>query len=223
MDPQRLASVRYRAPPMTTAHAPCTLTIVRHGETPANTGGLWHGSLDTRLSARGERQAERVALHVARTRSDASALYASTLTRARSTAAPIAARLGLEVRVEAALCEYDLGAWEGRSYAELMREHRLFERMARDPDWCPGGGESARGVATRVADALRAIAERHRGERVVVVTHGGALTLGLGLLLDRDPSAWRRVMDNAAISELQLEPQPRLHRFNETHHLSGLA
>lgn len=208
---------------MAAAHLPCSLTIVRHGETPANTGGLWHGSLDTLLTPRGERQAERVALHVARTRSDACAVYASTLTRARRTAAPIASRLGLDVRVDAALSEYDLGTWEGRSYAELVREHRLFERMAQDPDWRPGGGESARGVGTRIAAALRGIAERHRGERVVVVTHGGALTLGLGLLLDRDPSTWRRVMDNAAVTELEVEPEPRLLRFNETHHLEGLA
>jgi broad specificity phosphatase PhoE len=95
--------------------------------------------------------------------------------------------------------------------------------MAKDPDWRPGGGESARGVATRIAGALARLAARHRGERIVVVTHGGALTLGLGLLLDADPSAWRRVMDNAAISELQLEPTPRLLRFNETQHLDGLA
>lgn len=201
----------------------CSLTIVRHGETSANTGGVWHGSLDTLLTPRGERQAERVALHVARTRGDATALYASPLARAQRTAAPIAERLRVELRADAELSEYDLGAWEGRSYAELVREHRLFERMSQDPDWRPGGGESARGVATRIAGALRRIAEQHRGERVIVVTHGGALTLGLGLLLDQDPSAWRRVMDNAAVSELELEPQPRLLRFNETLHLAGLA
>jgi broad specificity phosphatase PhoE len=202
---------------------PCTLTLVRHGQTSANTEGIWHGSLDTQLTPHGELQAERVALHLARTRGDASALYASTLSRAQRTAAPIGARLGLEVRADADLREYDLGAWEGLSYAQLIRDHRLFERMAKEPDWRPGGGESARGVATRIAGALSAIAERHRGERIVVVTHGGALTLGLGLLLDRDPSAWRRVMDNAAVSELHLEPAPRLLRFNETQHLAGLA
>ncbi|HEU4427307.1 MAG TPA: histidine phosphatase family protein, partial [Myxococcota bacterium] len=135
----------------------------------------------------------------------------------------IAQRLGLALRTDAALCEYDLGAWEGLSYAELAREHKLFERMAADPDWRPGGGESARAVATRIARALEEIARRHRGERVVVVTHGGAFTLGLGLLLDRDPSHWRRVVDNASLTELQLEPEPRLLRFNETHHLAGLA
>lgn len=208
---------------MSDAASPCTLTIVRHGETPANLGGLWHGSIDTPLTPRGERQAERAALHVARTRGDASALYASTLSRARLTAAPIAARLGLAVQLDAALCEYDLGAWEGLPYSELIEQHALFERMVREPDWRPGGGESARGVATRLAGSLRAIAARHRGERVVIVTHGGALTLALGWLIDRDLGAWRRVMSNAAVSELVLEPEPLLLRFNDALHLEGLA
>jgi broad specificity phosphatase PhoE len=202
--------------------APCTLTLVRHGETPANLAGLWHGSLDTPLTPRGERQAERVALHLARTRGDARSLYASTLTRARRTAGAIGARTGLAVATDAALCEYDLGAWEGRSYTELVRDEKLFERMAQEPDWRPGGGESSRAVAERLAGALRAIAARHPGERVVVVSHGGALTLAFGLLLDGDPGVWRRVMDNAAVSELTLHPEPRLHRFNEVHHLDGL-
>ena len=202
---------------------PCTLTIVRHGQTSANTDGVWHGSTDTHLTPHGELQAERVALHLSRTRSDATAIYSSTLTRAKRTAAAIAARFALELRTEADLCEYHLGDWEGRSYSALIKDHQLFERMAKDPDWRPGGGESARGVATRIAHALTGIAQRHRGERVVVVTHGGALTLGLGLLLDNDPSTWRRVMDNAAIAELHVEPEARLLCFNETLHLEGLG
>jgi probable phosphoglycerate mutase len=208
---------------MSLRSALCTLTLVRHGETPANLAGVWAGSLDSPLTPRGERQAARVGLHVARTRGDVRALYASTLTRARHTAAAIGARVGLEAATDVALCEYDLGAWEGRSYAELVREEKLFERMAKEPDWRPGGGESARGVAERLAGALRTIAARHAGERVVVVSHGGALTLAFGLLLDGDPGVWRRVMSNGAVSELTLVPEPRLHRFNEVHHLDGLA
>ncbi len=195
------------------------LTLVRHGQTSANVDGVWHGSIDTALTPLGCSQAERVADQLARTRSDATALYASPLTRARETARPIAERLALEPRIEHDLREYHLGAWEGIPYAELVREHRLFERMQADPDWEPGGGESARQVAERLAGRLRAIAARHPGERVIVVTHGGALTLGLGLLLDREVSAWRRVMDNCAISDLVFEPEPRLAAWNETAHL----
>jgi broad specificity phosphatase PhoE len=68
-----------------------------------------------------------------------------------------------------------------------------------------------------------AIAARHAGERVIVVSHGGALTLGLGLLLDRELSAWRRVMDNCAISDLVFDPAPSLVRWNDVAHLADPA
>ena len=202
--------------------APTLVTVVRHGETQANREGVWHGSTDTPLTDLGRLQAGRVALHLARTRPDAAAVYASPLQRARHTAAPIAERLGLAVDTADDLAEYDLGAWEGISYRELGERHRLFERMQADPDWRPGGGESARGVAERLGGAIRALAARHPGKRVVVVTHGGALTLALGWLLDGDPSTWRRVVSNASVSELAVAGGATLRSLNHTAHLSGL-
>ncbi len=199
------------------------LTIVRHGQTPANTGGVWHGSTDTPLSDEGHVQAERVAAHLARTRADAVALYSSPLTRALHTAGPIGEALGLELRVREDLQEYHLGEWEGLTYHELMTEHRLFERMHADPDWRPGGGESARQVAERLSGALRAIASQHPGERCVVVSHAGALTLAFGWLVDRDPRSWRRTMDNAAVTDLRMSDPAELVHFNETVHLDERA
>ena len=66
---------------------------------------------------------------------------------------------------------------------------------------------------------MRRIASGHPGERVVVVTHGGVLSMALGELLDGDYSNWRRVMDNGAVSELAFAPEPSLLRFNLTDHL----
>lgn len=198
------------------------LTLVRHGETTANVDGLWHGSIDSALTGRGLLQAGRVAAHLKETRADATAVYASPLARARETAAAIARALGLPVQLEPELREYHLGEWEGFPYRELHRRFQLFERMQEDPDWSPPGGESARQVAERLAGALERIARRHPLERVVVVGHGGATTLALGLLLDHSPSVWRRVMDNCAVSDLVLEPEPALLDFNVTVHLEGL-
>ncbi|MDJ0785432.1 MAG: histidine phosphatase family protein [Myxococcota bacterium] len=194
------------------------LTLVRHGETPANVEGVWHGSTDSPLTERGHEQAELVAGYLARGRADASALYASPLERTRHTAARIGDALSLEASLEEDLREYHLGDLEGVSYDVLMREHRLFERMREEPDYGPGGGESPRAVAHRFAGALRRIAAAHPGERVVVVAHGGAITLALGLLIDDDVTSWRRSMDNCAVSDLVLEPQPELLTFNECGH-----
>jgi probable phosphoglycerate mutase len=198
------------------------LTLIRHGETSANVDGVWHGSTDTPLTQRGHSQAERLARHLDEHHGDSKALYCSPLLRARETAAPIARRLGLELRIEADLREYDLGRWEGRSFAELYAKERFFEHIRRDPDFAPHGGESPRQVTVRLASALERIGASHAGERVLVIVHGGALSMALAHLLEGDYTRWERVMDNCALSELVLEPQPSLLTFNETRHLAGV-
>lgn len=203
--------------------APRTLlNLVRHGETSANVEGVWHGSTDTALTERGRAQTLRVARHLAGSIPRPVALYASPLQRAWDTALAIGEALGLEVREEPGLSEYHLGSWEGKSYLELIQTHAFFERIRRDPDYAPEGAETPRQVAERCADALRRIAAAHPAEGVAVVSHGGALTLALGLLLDGDPSTWRRVMDNCAVTQLCLSEDPELLDFNRVSHLEDL-
>lgn len=191
-----------------------TLILVRHGQTAANTGGIWHGSTDTPLSEEGRQQAQRVARGIAR-RVTPTAIYASGLERARHTAEAVAKELGMAVVVEEGLREYDLGAWEGRTYKELWEKEDLWGHMKRDPDFAPHGGESPREVSDRLVGALRQIANRHVGETVVCVSHGGALSMALGHLLDGDYSQWRRLLDNCAVAELHFGEEPALGAFNE--------
>jgi broad specificity phosphatase PhoE len=197
------------------------LTLVRHGQTSANLDGVWHGSSDTPLTETGHAQAEQVAGFLAEHSADAGVVYSSPLIRARCTAAPIAERLQLEPRVEDGLREYDIGSWEGKSFRELQEVHRLWEQIASDPDFAPHGGESPRQVIKRVSTCLRTLADRHAGERVIAVLHGGALSLALGHLLDDDASRWTRVMKNCAVSELVLDPKPELLSFNLDSHLEA--
>ena len=198
------------------------LILIRHGETQANLDGVWHGSIDTPLTERGLLQAQRVARFAAEHLRQATALYASPLQRARLTAEAIASGLELEVCVDEDLTEYNLGDWEGKTYRDLSEEHKLWHHMKRDPDFAPHGGESPRQVADRLAAALLRIAGAHPGERVIVVTHGGALSLGLAQLVDGDYTSWNRVMDNCAVSELAVDPEPQLLSFNRTEHLEGV-
>lgn len=204
------------------------LTLVRHGQTSANQDGVWHGSSDTPLTAHGERQAERVAEFLSGApHREAVVVYASPLQRACHTARPIAERLGLEVRVEPDLAEYDIGAWEGMSFRELHEVHGLWEKIASDPDFAPHGGESPRQVATRMAGCLRRIAEAHPRQRVIAVSHGGALAIGLAALLAAEPAGagapgFTRVMRNCGVSELVIEPRPELLCFDLDGHLEGL-
>ena len=198
------------------------LILVRHGETSANLDGVWHGSTDTSLTPRGRQQAERVAGYLRAEQPDASALYSSDLQRARHTAEPIANGLGLSLRLDVDLREFDLGGWEGRSFAELFEVERFWHHMARDPHYAPHGGESPLQVTQRITGVLRRIAVAHPGERVIVVAHGGALSMALAELVDGHYTQWKRVMDNCAVSELVIEPEPSLLRFNHTEHLADL-
>lgn len=198
------------------------LTLIRHGETPANTGGVWHGSTDTPLSDRGHEQARRVGQHLADASESYNHIYSSPLQRARCTAEAIGRGLGLEVKQDPGLTEYDLGSWEGKTYLELHQDYRLWERMKEDPDFAPHGGESPRQVVDRYVGTLRRIASAHPGERVIVVGHGGAISMALAELIKGTYTSWGRVMENCALSDLRFEPEPVLERFNFTDHLKGI-
>lgn len=197
------------------------LTLVRHGETSANVEGVWHGSTDTRLTDRGRTQARAVASFLI-DREPVAAVYASPLRRALDTARAIAEAFCLPVRTDPDLAEFDLGYWEGKTFLELEQEMRLWSRMRLDPDFTAPGGESPRRVATRMTGALRRISNAHPQERVVVVSHGGALSLAIEILIDGTCGEWRRVMANCAVSELVLDPEPELLAFNAIGHLEGI-
>jgi len=203
----------------TTRASPTLLTVVRHGQTAANLEAVWHGSTNTPLTEHGHGQAAAAAVFIETNFSPVTTVYASPLDRAHHTAQRIGERLGLVPQIEENLREYDLGDWEGMTFESLFHDKKLFDNMKIDPHYRPHGGESPIQVADRLVSSFRTIADRHPGERVVVVSHGGALSMAFGLLLDNDYSSWTRMMNNCAITELVLDPQPELISFNRTEHL----
>jgi probable phosphoglycerate mutase len=196
------------------------LLVLRHGEIDANLDQRWHGSTDSCLTARGHDQARRLAMHLARTHPGVVAVHTSPLERAQQTARPIAAALDVPLIISADLRELGIGVFENASYVDLAGRHRFFEQIAADLDWAPSGGESLGAVAARVVAAWRAIAGAHPAAEVVAVSHGAAIAAGLALLLDHDPRMWTRYHQrNTSVSELELEPTPRVLAFDRVDHL----
>lgn len=148
------------------------LIVIRHAETTWNREKRMQGTTDTPLSDIGRIQAQalgrRLKAH------GFSALYSSDLSRARDTALAIAEHSGRPLIVEPRLQERCFGIFEGLLAAEIMARHpdeyALF--ASRDPDYEVPGGESASGFWRRCLGCLAEIAGRHRGEEIVVVTHG---------------------------------------------------
>jgi len=146
------------------------LYLVRHGETDWNAARRIQGRTDIPLNEAGRAQAREAAEMLARQEWDA--VYASPLDRAQETARIIAARLGLgDVTIVDELIERDYGQAEGMDFDELE---------ARYPEGVHAPGQETRAeVAERVVPALLRIAERHPGERLVLVSHGGAIRAAL--------------------------------------------
>lgn len=199
------------------------LVLVRHGESqvadPAHPFPLVDGRGDPPLSPQGAEQAQRVADRLAKTRVDA--IYVTSLRRTAETAAPLAARLGLEPIVEADLAEVSLGEWEGGLYrARVAEGDPLVLRMVEEERWdVVPGAESNDMVAARVRPAIKRIVESHPGGRVVCFAHGGTIGAVLAMATGSRPFAFIG-SDNAAISEIVVVgPHWILRGFNDRSHL----
>jgi broad specificity phosphatase PhoE len=156
--------------------------LLRHGQTTWNAEGRFQGHADIPLDEVGVGQALRAARMLAALRPDT--ITSSDLTRAVSTAQPLAAITGLAITLDKDLRERSGGLWEGLVSAEI-RERWPAEHAA----WNPPEGESREAVADRVAGALqRATDGVPAGGLGVIVSHGAALRLGiervLGLAVD---------------------------------------
>lgn len=179
------------------------ILAIRHGQTDWNADSRIQGHTDIALNALGEWQAGRLAQALGDETLDV--LYSSDLARARQTAAPLAARKGLELRIDTGLRERGFGEFEGLSFAQI--EQRWPEQAAawrqRDPDFGARGGEVLRDFRNRVVATVDRLARAHRGRNIALVTHGGVLDLlyreATRVALDA-PRSWQ--LANAGINRL---------------------
>jgi len=168
--------------------APTTVLFVRHGQT-ATTGTVLPGrSPGLHLSDTGRQQAEAVADRLVSTNGKIGAVYASPLERTKETAAPIAKRLGLRVRVERDLLECDFGEWTGKQLKSLMKLPEWHTVQRYPSGFRFPGGESFPEMQQRMITTLDRLAATHRGKTVVAVSHAdpikAAVAHALGTHLD---------------------------------------
>jgi 2,3-bisphosphoglycerate-dependent phosphoglycerate mutase len=149
------------------------ILLIRHGETDWNAAGRLQGHSDTPLNATGREQARRAAQRLAP--EPVQGLYSSDLARAFETATIIGEVLGLPVVPSPPLRERCYGAWEGLTASEIEARYpaQFLAWRARVSDFAPPLGETRTELLNRALMELQAIARRHPGEVVVVVTHGG--------------------------------------------------
>jgi probable phosphoglycerate mutase len=136
--------------------------LIRHGETEWSLSGQHTGSTDIPLTDNGRRAAQRLGPTL--TGWDFSLVLSSPLQRALQTCE--LAGLGERVQIDPDLREWDYGAYEGLTPAEI---HRQAPGWMIFRDGCPGG-ESPDQVAARVDRVIHRV--REAGGRVALFAHG---------------------------------------------------
>lgn len=189
---------------MSDLHCPATLLVSRHGDAEyghpsvlSDEGG-W-------LSPLGREQVAALADSVRGRR--IARVYSSTMERAVESAAIAAEVLAVDVVELAGLGEYSVGALAGRPNGdpELLSVFRAW--MHGDLRRRIPGGESGEELLTRYRDSLQHIADLHRGETVLVFSHGGVMSFALPRLSTsvRDDLAQRGFLPNCAPVEVEID------------------
>jgi probable phosphoglycerate mutase len=207
------------------------ILLVRHGqqELISTPGASRAERTDPPLSAIGRRQAKVVAAALA---SEAiTAVYTSTLSRARDTGAAIAAHhdlkaqevvgieeiglfrhLAADLPVDAMANPVNDAQFRAGASAYFMRERRW--------DVYPLS-ESSADFRRRVVTGIEGVVAAHPGERVVVACHGGVINTYLGWILGLPQDMWF-LPAHASVSRFRAHGTQRaLVAVNDRTHLSA--
>ena len=196
------------------------LLLIRHGRTRLHKDDRFWGKTDIPLSIIGIKQAGHLRDRLAAEK--ITAVYSSTLSRARVTAEIIAAGHKLEVKPSAELCECNFGYIEGLTYPEIKRLYpSLAEELNDRTAVTFPGGESLDQLNKRVMTFLKRLEKHKPQDTVAVIAHGGPIRLIICNLLGFEQKHWQQLrVDLASLSIVETYPQTAiLSLLNDTSHL----
>ncbi len=173
---------------------PTQLLLVRHGETDWNKENRYQGQKNNPLNEVGLAQAQALAKVLPERHPDVTAIYSSDLDRAFATAEATASEYNLPVIKTEALREIQWGDLDGsfgqsemalvfREKEQKLKETGLDRKLRWDHVLVPGS-ESYNALLHRMQNQLMEIARKHPGEKVLVFTHGRAISTLIRDILD---------------------------------------
>lgn len=209
------------------------LYLVRHGESFVNLKDWDKGNLDEGLTDLGTQQAQALAAWMPEEIDQIDALYASTMRRALETASPIAEQYGLTIVADDRLREVgnnrlDHAPWPSDDlpdYGPFWGSERPFAPISPDREF----SESLMHFRVRIGHFIEELVEKHRGQTVVAVCHGGVIELALDHIFNVGPfrrcEVWSK---NSSLTHFEYVEHPlretwRLHYQGRVDHLYGIA
>lgn len=204
-----------------------TIYLIRHAATPPNEQRpriLQGSSVNTSLSERGFRQAQRVGEFLAGSTFDA--IYCSPLIRARETAEAIAKRHRMTPIEVDGIQEVNVGRWERLDWGTIQREFPdEYQTFMNDPVRNGYlGGESYSDVQARVIPAFDQVVQQHAGQQVAIVAHTVVNRTLLGTFLGIDlADAQNLAQENCCVNLLKAKDgQTSVVTMNSAFHMAGV-
>jgi len=198
------------------------LVLIRHGEAYCNARGVVGGPVGCGgLTDLGRAQAVELRDRLTKSQefADAVALYTSVLPRSIETARIISPGLpdSLVAVEDCNLCELHPGEADGLTWDEMVAQFG-------GPDWdldpdalFAPGAESWTGFYERCRTALTEIAERHPGQLVILVVHGGVIEQAVKMVKGASPETRLGLRtENCSMTEVEFDGERRrLLRYND--------
>ncbi|MEW6095033.1 MAG: histidine phosphatase family protein [bacterium] len=198
------------------------LILVRHGESTWNKLKRIQGAKNPRLSDKGIKQSQLLANRFNEMRFDA--VYSSHLNRAYQTA-KILINSNTHICIIEDLQEIKLGVWEGKTIDQVSKEYKeIYDKWYQKPlEVKIPGAETILEFKNRVVRTIDGIKRQHPGQEVLVVTHGGVISIYLAHLLEMNLNkVWSISLKNGSVTIISFyEEFPSVLLFNDTCHLDS--
>jgi 2,3-bisphosphoglycerate-dependent phosphoglycerate mutase len=184
-------------------HGPARILVARHGEAEYESDLL--SDAGGSLSRTGRAQSRELAESLRGAR--VSRIYASSMARAVQTAEIAAAVLGVDVVVRDGLRELGVGVHAGASGDPDPFQPTFSRWLDGDLEARIEGAESGREVVDRVRAELELVADQHRGESALVISHGGAICTAVPALARNLTSRFpeSHAIPNTGVVELEAD------------------
>ena len=201
------------------------LLLIRHGETNWNKMGRFQGTIDIELTEEGKNQA---ILLSKRLKNKFDYIYTSPLKRARETAEILTDSSNKDLNIVENMKEINFGSWEGLTIKEIREKYNdEFNKWKIDAQEgkIVGGEFSLKNASIRGTKCILDIVNKHRGQTIAVVAHGGIIKASLIGLFDWDMTMYHKtVLGNTSITEIIFtdDLNPVLMKLNDTTHLKSL-
>jgi probable phosphoglycerate mutase len=191
------------------------LYLIRHGQADYTSDARLETprgqAFDPPLSATGREQATALSRRLLKL-PPPTAVYSSTMARARETAVAFVESAGLDLREDEDLGEWFGGGWEFKAFSQIFAEHpdavHLFRTQ--QPAWhLAPGAEPGPAFAARVNARFEAILERHADGDVYAFVHGGVINAFLAPILGIEGQEMFFLPPNTSINTVLIDGERR--------------